>query len=320
MAKVGIIGGSGLYHIEGIEDIDEVTIVDTPFGQPSDNFAGGAYAVSYTHSTRSHNWYLDYQQITPDFRSDLGFMFQVDYRNISGGLSRLWYRKPGSWFSRIGIGSSYTLEKDHDNNLLFKALVFQLNYTGPLQTFFNVTGNIGKRGFRGLEFDENYIYAELGFIPSNTLAFMVTTTYGDQIDLTNIQPGELFNFSPTIRMKIGTHLALDLTHEFEKLEVQGGRLYTANLTNLRIVYQFNKRTFLRTMLQYANYKFDANLYPYPINPRYRHLFSQILFSYKINHQTVLFIGYSDDHYGYMGIPITQNNRTAFVKLGYALRL
>jgi len=33
--RVGIIGGSGLYHIEGIEIIDELDI-DTPYGKPSD--------------------------------------------------------------------------------------------------------------------------------------------------------------------------------------------------------------------------------------------------------------------------------------------
>lgn len=41
MAKIGIIGGSGLYQIDGMEDVDELTIVDTPFGQPSGNFITG---------------------------------------------------------------------------------------------------------------------------------------------------------------------------------------------------------------------------------------------------------------------------------------
>jgi 5'-methylthioadenosine phosphorylase len=36
MAKVGIIGGSGLYDIEGIKDVNQITVVDTPFGPPSD--------------------------------------------------------------------------------------------------------------------------------------------------------------------------------------------------------------------------------------------------------------------------------------------
>ncbi|MCD8489714.1 MAG: S-methyl-5'-thioadenosine phosphorylase [Desertifilum sp.] len=34
-AKIGIIGGSGLYKMEALKDVEEVT-VDTPFGSPSD--------------------------------------------------------------------------------------------------------------------------------------------------------------------------------------------------------------------------------------------------------------------------------------------
>ncbi|MDO8580624.1 MAG: S-methyl-5'-thioadenosine phosphorylase [Candidatus Omnitrophota bacterium] len=41
MAKVGIIGGSGLYEIEGIANLKELEIWDTPFGSPSDHFMGG---------------------------------------------------------------------------------------------------------------------------------------------------------------------------------------------------------------------------------------------------------------------------------------
>ena len=40
MATVGVIGGSGLYQIEGIEDVKEVA-VKTPFGNPSDVFFSG---------------------------------------------------------------------------------------------------------------------------------------------------------------------------------------------------------------------------------------------------------------------------------------
>lgn len=40
MAKVGIIGGSGLYDIEGLENRDIITL-GTPFGPPSENFHTG---------------------------------------------------------------------------------------------------------------------------------------------------------------------------------------------------------------------------------------------------------------------------------------
>ena len=41
MAKIGIIGGSGLYKIDGLKDIREVG-VDTPFGKPSDKYIVGS--------------------------------------------------------------------------------------------------------------------------------------------------------------------------------------------------------------------------------------------------------------------------------------
>jgi len=40
MSKIGIIGGSGLYKIEGIKNVKEVSVT-TPFGKPSDKFILG---------------------------------------------------------------------------------------------------------------------------------------------------------------------------------------------------------------------------------------------------------------------------------------
>lgn len=41
MGRIGIIGGSGLYNIEGIRNVKKVT-VNTPFGKPSDKFVVGS--------------------------------------------------------------------------------------------------------------------------------------------------------------------------------------------------------------------------------------------------------------------------------------
>ena len=38
--RIGVMGGSGLYEIEGLQDIQEVRM-DTPFGPPSDAFITG---------------------------------------------------------------------------------------------------------------------------------------------------------------------------------------------------------------------------------------------------------------------------------------
>jgi len=99
--------------------------------------------------------------------------------------------------------------------------------------------------------------------------------------------------------------------------VKGERLYTANVSNFKIVYQFTKRMFLRSILQYVDYNRNLNLYDFDVETNTKRLFTQLLFSYKINPQTVLFLGYSDNHFGDENTDITQTDRTFFTKIGYA---
>ena len=52
-AAIGIIGGSGLYEMEGLEDVREVEVA-TPFGAPSDKLITGSYH-RYLHRSRYRN-------------------------------------------------------------------------------------------------------------------------------------------------------------------------------------------------------------------------------------------------------------------------
>ena len=58
-AVVGVIGGSGLYHMKGLADIREVE-VKTPFGRPSDKFIkgnlGGTPMVFVPRHGKGHRW------------------------------------------------------------------------------------------------------------------------------------------------------------------------------------------------------------------------------------------------------------------------
>jgi hypothetical protein len=77
------------------------------------------------------------------------------------------------------------------------------------------------------------------------------------------------------------------------------------------------RTFLRAIFQYTDVERAPGLYIVPVDSRTRTLFSQLLFSYKLNPQTVFFVGYSDDSAALGRIDLTRTDRTFFLKLGYA---
>lgn len=294
--------------------------VAVDYNQPQDKLKGTGFELFYYHNTDTLDWFFDYQDISPNFRADVGFITQAGFRYANGGLRYTWRRNPGHWYTKITAIGQYDHEVDYNNKLLYKAFDFYLKYLGPIQSSFSVNLIIGKRSFMGVLFDEKYLAFNAGLRPSGSIYVMINGTLGDRIDYANIRAGERIKLNPIIQYNLGQRLSLGFDHVFEKLTVEQGRLYTANLSNLRLVYQFNKRTFLRTILQYAYYNYNSNLYTFPKQPKFKHLFSQILFSYKINPYTVLFLGYSDDYYGYQMSPITQVNRTFFLKIGYALVL
>jgi hypothetical protein len=294
--------------------------VVSDYNQPEGKFSGGALDVLYAHSTRHVNLTGHYQEVTPNFRSDVGFTDQTGTRlyEISGGYT--WRKKPGYWYTYISAGSDLFYLEDCDKRLLRKYSRFWINYNGPLQSYIHMSYYLGKRTYLDKEFNSNFVRCEIQGRPSGSLFLGFYGNIGDQVDYANVRNGSRVTLNPYCQYNIGRHLSLGVDHIYEKLNVDAGRLYTANLTNLTSVYQFNRRVFLRVILQYVNYQYNPELYLYPRDPVYKNLFSQVLFSYKINPQTVLFLGYSDDYYGYHEIPLTQNNRTLFLKIGYALVL
>jgi hypothetical protein len=101
------------------------------------------------------------------------------------------------------------------------------------------------------------------------------------------------------------------------MNVDDGKLYTANISQLTVIYQLSVRTFLRSVIQYVDYRYNTGLYTFDIDHLYSHFFTQHLFSYKINPQTVLFLGYTDNAFGCSNYDLTRSDRTFFAKVGYA---
>ena len=150
-------------------------------------------------------------------------------------------------------------------------------------------------------------------------------TRGGAIDFDGAREAEQLRVRPSATWNAFDRLALELSHTYQKLDVDEGRLFTANLTQGRAVLHLNRRTFLRSILQYTDIEREAATNPGVTSLSTRRLFAQYLFSYKLNPQTVLLVGYSDNQ---VGLPVTpfgdptrlqlgRTDRTFFLKIGYA---
>jgi hypothetical protein len=140
---------------------------------------------------------------------------------------------------------------------------------------------------------------------------------GDGIDFTHVRPADLLELGVFTRYTFGDHLRSTIEHNYRALDVMGGNLFEANLTRLRTVYQFNLRTFVRLVLEYTDIARNQVLYTAEVDAQSEDLFTQLLFSYKINPKTVAFVGYSDNYLADQDTSLTQDNRAIFFKISYA---
>jgi hypothetical protein len=154
--------------------------------------------------------------------------------------------------------------------------------------------------------------------PAGGLRLTWYSKFGDAIDYSNTRLATSTLLNPGIEFAIGKHININLSHIYERLSLEGEKIYTAHLLQARLVYNFSVRSFIRAIIQYTDINRNLDLYTFEIDAVTRQFFTQLLFSYKINPQTVLFLGYSDNHFGMNGIDLTRANRTFFLKIGYAL--
>lgn len=288
------------------------------FEQPTAAFADDALFVEYKHGSR--NWYgeVSYEDLGPGFRADSGFLPRVDIREGSGLLIRSFWGKEADWYDRWRVGAVGGRTEDHAGQLTDEELSLIVDVNGPLQSFVQVEFKRGRQFFEGVLYDDLDgvgLYGE--FQPLGAVRFEMYVADGDTVDFINNRKAEERFLNPIVEARLGRHVNLRLDHTLQRLEVPAGELFEANLTQLRLVYNFSVRMFVRAIFQRLDLERDPGLFIEPVEPEDETLFTQLLFSYKLNARTVLFVGYSDNHLGLQGVDLTRTDRTFFVKLGYA---
>jgi hypothetical protein len=287
------------------------------FDQPEGDFGGLAYDLYYLHSTSGLDWYALHRRVDPDFRADLGFQPKVGHRYSEAGAGHTWHSDAGNWWNMLNVGMDYEYEDAVDGGLLHRGVASWFDYEGLSESFIHLWGFQGTRKYKGREFNGGWVVYEGGFWPTGWLFLYLEGSADDDIDYANTREGSQVTLSPMIVYKCGRHLQFDLNHSYQAFDVTNGRLFDANIIRLKGVYQFSIRSFLRAIVQFRDCRKDTTLYIDPAEAREQGLETQVLLSYKVNPQTVFFLGYSDLYLGDEHSDLTQSSRTLFAKLGYA---
>ena len=108
------------------------------YDQPGSDFGGTAYRMYYGHDTEKYSVWGSYHELSPDFRTDLGFETEVGYNYSNIGGQYMWRKGPDHWYNWISMRFSYYIASDDYFNLMDKAYSSQFYYQGPLQSYFSI--------------------------------------------------------------------------------------------------------------------------------------------------------------------------------------
>ena len=310
------------------------TLSSDQIGNNYDNnksFSDQAFKINFTHNSEYWLLDLDHQNIGADFRADLGYMPKADIKIDTVEIKRTFYSDHGSLWQEAGISGEWQIVHNINNELIERELSTTFSIDGPLQSTFELDYTHGEKV--GLRYDDTNIDIDgntssfnedqLNFYTNaklnNRTYVSLDLTVGDKIDYANDRLGDLKQAAGNITVFMTDHLEFDFYQTYSKLDAKMDsgiteNVYIAHISELRLSYQFDVQSYLKLSVVY----YDVD---YANTEQYKDLSTKLIYAYKINPQTVFFLGYSD--FSYQDVDLTKlerSDRTFFTKISYAWSL
>ena len=287
------------------------------------SLASHAALLQWTHSTAHYDAFTQYKDVGSDFRADVGFVPQVGYRDANASTG--WTFRPTGFVRRVRTFGNLEYQEDRSGALISRSVVpgfgMDTRWNGFVQLRYideavrAGAGPIGRRQF-------GYIAQ---FSPSRRVAQLaVDGRTGQEIDFDNARPGTGTTMNLSARLNPTEHLDVAIVENQRWVNVDAGaagsgRLFLARVSRLRGTYTFTARLFVRGIAQYVSTDRAPALYTDEVVPHQGTLSGQLLLSYKLNWQSVMFVGYGDDRELNDLDHLEKLDRQFFVKLSYAIQ-
>jgi hypothetical protein len=286
--------------------------------------SGVAY-ISWLHTSRTWVTRTTYEEIGDGFRADNGFVPQVGFRRGRNFLGRQFFPK-NSFFSRIEPLFVADLYWDRDGGVLNHRFYPGVQFQGKLSSSGEIDVNFNRVRVGDRLLESKQLFYSIGVNPSRLIArISVEGTAGQEIDFDNARVGDGANVSLYSDIRPTDHLDLQVNASRRWLDVdaedlgRSGRLFTASVARLRAAYTFSARAFLRVIGQYVETTRDPGLYTFDVSRKSGNFQGSALFSYKLNWQSVLFVGYGDTSVINDAGDLAHNDRQFFLKISYAFQ-
>ena len=280
----------------------------------SANSKGNAFVATWNRQKDKYDTFAEARDFARGFRADLGFVPQVGYREVDGGFGLRFFPEKGFFrFVRPNIFVDRQSAKDSGDKIFQTVSVglFALgkkNFTGQLVFRPKEQILVGKPLVQ-----QAYALWFLQIDPHRRWPRVsLQGRFGEGIDFATGRVGDQTNFTLATTVRPFDNITFDVNATREWLDAQGQRVYTATIERLKTTYSFSARSLVRIIGQKVDTKSGSGIHG-------GNFTGSVLYSYKLNWQTVLFAGYGDDRVLNENADLLKADRTFFFKVSYAIQ-
>lgn len=276
------------------ETPDRPNVEEEWTGQQLSSYAGNLW---FQHSTSKFDFYTEYRDYGDEFRADLGFIPQVGYRMNYAETGRTW--RPKGFFNRVRLFGMAEYDAQQDDSMLYRLRGGGFGADGKYRSFLRL--QLSNEAFRNNDevLSRTQLNYQLQFAVSKRIPQVSFDGFvGEDIDFFNNRLGDGARINMNAQIRPTSRLQVSLTNRVRWLSEENdegleGRLFTAQVERVRAQYMFTPQMFIRAVVQNQRTSSNPAIYGIDLPTRSGNLSTQFLFAYKVNWQSVLYLGYGD---------------------------
>ncbi len=280
--------------------------------------------LQYSYSARTNDLFTEYKDYGNDFRAENGFVPEVGYRsNFAEAGHTFWPTE--RFFSRVRIFAQGQYDSEQDGTQLYRLTSIGWGADGKYRSsvrFRLVEDRVRSGG--DLFTRHQFYYTVQGSVNRVISNVSLDGWLGQDVDFANSRLGRGAKVTLTATLRPTDHLELALTNGVRWLNENpngaSDRLFTSQIERIRATYTFNSRMFVRAIVQNQRTNNDQALYIDAVDHIDGSLATQLLLAYKINWQTLMYVGVGDLRQATLDQGnLEPSSREFFLKVSYAFQ-
>ncbi|UCG62342.1 MAG: carbohydrate binding family 9 domain-containing protein [Candidatus Zixiibacteriota bacterium] len=279
-----------------------------------ESFFGHAFIARLLYMPRNFGYILNYNEVSPSYRTETGYDPTMDYRDASV-FTRYRFEFNNSIFQTVTPQIYFQRRWSFDGPRKFGNLNFAVNAsTTVAQTNVTLAYQIHDELYRGVEFEDlRHIDFDINSQLSDKLGCYLSFERGKSIARRFLLVGDETSIDAGLDLKPFDRLVIEpnLSYARSVSEETGVELYSGYITRTRLRFQANKELSVRLVVQYDDFYERWDIDP--------------LITYRISPFSVFYAGSTYDYANLQMGPDGQrdwklSSRQFFMKLQYLFQI